>query len=193
MLRPFGVSAPFEEECTLRGLFAGDGGVDSCVTTMREIAYCEGKGLQLFVAKPQSPSRDRCEKEGLPLPVASPSRGEPDRPTIVGPVTIASITADMPRATVQAALDRALPKLVACADAGGPFLTFEPMRIAFGIDPFGEVPIAHFIGWPSGDTRIMACVLGVVRGLRFPPGPRNTTVDIAITPKNVPKTQLNLQ
>lgn len=182
------VDAPFAEECKLRGLLSADAGVAACVVTMHETAYCEGKAMELLVTNPP-PDRDYCEKHGYFVAGNPPPSNEAERPTIAGPPTIESITPDLSRTMVQEALDKALPDFVACTEGAAPFQTFDPMRVVFGIDPFGEVPLARFLGWPTGDTRVFACVLKVVRAMRFPPGPRNGTVDVAITPKNVLRTK----
>ena len=177
------VDAPFEEECKLRGLASSDAGFGPCVETMHEIAYCERKAMELLVVNP-TPDKARCERSGLFVAHDEPPSTDPERPTLVGPAKIESITQDIDRATVQAEIDRVFPELVKCTDDADKFATFEPIRIAFGIDTLGEVPIAHFLGWPTGDTRAYACMLKVVRAMHFAPGPRNTTVDVAITPKN---------
>jgi hypothetical protein len=214
------VDAPFEEECKLRALASSDGTFGACVTSMHEIAYCEAKAMELLAKNPP-PDRARCEKAGLftaastasardvgtDADARAPDAGDAgvktrEHPTIVGPATIESITHDLEREVVTAELARVMPDIAACANGAEPFATNDPLRIAFGVDPFGEVPLAHFIGWPTGDVRIYACVLEIVRSLRFakadeapiasakdaeaPRVTRNAAVDISLTTRNAP-------
>jgi hypothetical protein len=178
------VDAPFEEECKLRGLASSDAGFSPCIDSMHEIAYCERKAMELLVTNPP-PDQARCERSGLFVPHDSPPPADGEKPTLVSPAKIESLTQDIDRALVQTEIDRVFPELSKCMAGAEKFATIEPIRIAFGIDVLGEVPLAHFLGWPTGDTRAYACMLQVVRAMHFPPGPRNTTVDLAITPKNV--------